>query len=273
MKRRVWQLSSTIIQNGYLPGFLNLTIYQGFLKGYCVPTLNCYACPGAFCSCPIGTLQHFSMTNRFPFFLIGFLGVVGTGVGRMTCGWLCPFGLLQDMLKKITRKVVHLPQWMGNLKYLSLILIAIALPFFLKDMWFSKLCPAGGVEAAIPWAIGGSSRSPDMAGLNVRSMITSLFWIKIAILSFFLVAMVFVKRPFCRFACPLGAIFSAMNRISLVKMKFDSKKCTSCKICNRVCPVDLDVPSQLDSPECIKCLECTKCPEKAISVVFGLRSR
>lgn len=265
-------MASAVVHNSYLPGYLNLTIYQGLLKGYCVPTLNCYACPGAFCSCPIGSLQHFALTGRFPFFLLGFLGLVGTSVGRMTCGWLCPFGLLQDLLKRLSVKNIHLPRWMGNLKYASLVLIAIMLPFFLKDMWFSKLCPAGGIEAAIPWAVGGSSRSPDMAGLNVRSMISSMFWIKMAILSFFLIAMVFIKRPFCRTACPLGAILSLMNRVSFVTLRFDAEKCTGCKICNRLCPVDLDVPSQIRSPECIRCLECTKCPEKAISVKLGFRS-
>lgn len=271
MKRRLWQVTSAIVHNAYLPGYLNLTIYQGLLKGYCTPTLNCYACPGAFASCPIGSLQHFVATRRFPFLLVGFLGLVGTSVGRMSCGWLCPFGLLQDVLKKASRRVVHLPRWMGNLKYVSLVGLAIGLPFVLKDMWFSKLCPAGGVEAAIPWAVGGSSKSPDLAGLDVRSMITSMFWIKISILAFFFIAMVLVKRPFCRTACPLGAIFSLMNRISLVRLEIDRNRCTGCRLCYKVCPVDLDVPSQLDSGECIKCLECTNCPEKAISVKFGLK--
>jgi ferredoxin-type protein NapH len=272
MKRRLWQIISTILHNAYLPAFANLTIYQGFLKGGCTPALNCYACPAAFMSCPIGSLQHFAIRHQFPFLLVGFFGLVGMGVGRMTCGWLCPFGFFQDMLKKISRRVVKLPAWMGNLKYVSLVVLAILLPFFLGDMWFSKLCPAGAVEAAIPWAVAGSSDAPEWAGLDVRSMIGSFFWIKMAILGFFLALMVVVKRPFCRTFCPLGAIFSLFNRISLVRLRLDKSKCTQCGLCDRMCPVDLKVLEQLDSPECIKCLECMKCPAHAITATFGFKA-
>jgi len=222
-------------------------------------------------SCPIGALQQFLMGRHVPFFLLGFLGLVGAGVGRMTCGWLCPFGFLQDMMKKITGRVVKLPKWTGRLKYVSLVVLALVLAFLLSDLWFCKLCPAGGIEGAIPWTLGGMG--PDSpAGFDVVSMIGSLFWIKMVILGAFLVAMVFVKRPFCRTMCPLGAIFALFNRISLVRLRVDMKVCTQCGICERVCPVDLEPYWEIDSPECIKCLECTKCPVGAIKVGFGLRS-
>jgi ferredoxin-type protein NapH len=269
MKRRVWQIVSAVLHNAYLPGYLGISVYQGFLKGLCVPTLNCYACPGAFMSCPIGALQHFAMGRQFPFFLVGFMGLVGVGIGRMTCGWLCPFGFLQDMMKKISRRVVKLPRWMGKLKYVSLVILAILMPFFLADQWFSKLCPAGAVEGALPWALGGWG--PDSAaGFDVVSMIGSLFWIKMALLGAFLVGMIFIKRPFCRTMCPLGAIFSLFNRISLVRLQVDTKACTECGLCERMCPVDIKPYWEADSPECIKCLECTKCPNHAITVRFGL---
>ena len=106
--------------------------------------------------------------------------------------------------------------------------------------------------------------------LDVRSMIGTFFWIKMVIVAAFLVAMVFVKRPFCRTFCPLGAIFSLFNRISLVKLRLDKSKCTECGLCRRLCPVDLNAYLELDSPECIKCLECTKCPTGAITARFGL---
>lgn len=284
-QRRPWQITSAILHNAYFPasiGFVlyrgslylptlaNITLYQGFLKGYCTPTLNCYACPGALMSCPIGALQHFAIRHQFPFFLTGFLGLIGVGVGRMTCGWLCPFGFLQDLLKKASKRVARLPAWMGNLKYVSLVVIAVMLPFLLGDLWFSKICPAGGLEGAFPWLAAGVPDSPDLAGLDVRAMITGFFWIKMAILVIFVVAMVFVKRPFCRIFCPLGAIFSLFNRISLVRLHFDEDLCTDCAFCERICPVDLKAYRQLDSLECIKCLECTKCPTGAIKATFGL---
>ncbi len=269
-KRRLWQSLSTILHNVYVPGFLAMTVYQGALKGFCAPTLNCYACPGAVMSCPIGALQHFVIGRQVPFFLLGFLGLVGAGVGRMTCGWLCPFGFLQDMMKRISGRRVRLPRWLGKLKYVSLAILALLLPLFLGEMWFSKLCPAGGIEGAIPWTLGG--RGPDSAaGFDVVSLIGPMFWIKMVILGAFLVGMVFIKRPFCRTMCPLGAIFSLFNKASLVRLHVDRRACNDCGLCERMCPVDLRPHLEIDSPECIKCLECTKCPKGAIGVGFALK--
>jgi len=271
-KRRIWQSLSAILHNAYIPGFVGMTIYQGALKGFCVPTLNCYACPGAVMSCPIGVLQHFVIARQFPFFLLGFLGLVGAGVGRMTCGWLCPFGFLQDMMKKLSGWKVKLPRWMGKLKYVSLAILALLLPFLFGEMWFSKLCPAGSIEGAIPWALGGNG--PDSAaGFDVVSLIGPMFWIKMVILGAILVGMVFIKRPFCRTMCPLGAIYSLFNKASLVRLRVDRKTCTDCGLCERMCPVDLKPQLEIDSPECIKCLECTKCPTGAIKAGFALRGR
>jgi ferredoxin-type protein NapH len=263
MKRRIWQIVSAVLHNAYLPGFFGLSLYQGFLKGYCTPTLNCFACPGAVTSCPIGALQHFAIGRQFPFFVVGFMGIVGAGVGRMTCGWLCPFGFLQDMMKKISGRVMRLPRWMGNLKYVSLGVLAVLLPLTLQDMWFSKLCPAGGIEGAIPWTLGGIGPQ-SAAGFDVVSLIGGIFWTKMFILGSFLVAMVFIKRPFCRTMCPVGAIFSLFNRMSFVRMRVDTTACNSCGVCRRMCPVDIQPHLEIDSPECIKCLECTRCPEDAI---------
>jgi ferredoxin-type protein NapH len=272
MKRRIWQIISTVLHNAYLPGFFGMSLYQGFLKGVCTPGLNCYACPGALASCPIGALQHLVIGRQFPFFVVGFLGLVGVSAGRMTCGWICPFGFLQDMMKKLSKRVVRLPRWAGRLKYAALIILALLMPFLLGEMWFSKLCPAGGIEGAIPWALGG--RGPDSAaGFDVAGLIGSLFWAKIVILGAFLVGMVFIKRPFCRTFCPLGAIFSLFNKVSLVRMWVDKKACTECGICERLCPVDLKPYEEIDTPECIKCLECTKCPTGAIKVGLGLGGR
>jgi ferredoxin-type protein NapH len=268
-KRRIWQIAAAIAQNGYFPAYFTSFLYQGFLKGGCTPTLNCYACPSAFMSCPIGSLQNFAIRRQFPFFLVGFFGVVGMGVGRMTCGWLCPFGLLQDGMKKISRRVVRLPDWVGSFKYVSLVVLAIALPFFLAESWFSKVCPAGGIEGAIPWAVAGALKVPALGGMDVGSMLGTMFWVKMGILALFLVAMVFVKRPFCRTSCPMGAVFSLFNRLSFVRLKVDEGLCNKCDFCRDVCPVDLHAYDQVDSPECIKCLECVKCPSGAIKVKLG----
>jgi ferredoxin-type protein NapH len=268
-KRHIWQAVSTAVHNGYIPAYFTTFLYQGALKGGCTPTLNCYACPSAFFSCPIGSLQNFAMRRQFPYLLVGFFGVVGMAVGRMTCGWLCPFGFLQDGMKKISRRVVRLPAWTGYLKYVSLIVLAIALPIWLTESWFSKLCPQGAVEGAIPWAVAGLAGNDALQGMDIGVMIGKMFWTKMAILGGLLVAMVYIKRPFCRTACPMGAILSLFNKISFVRLRVDDHACIDCNFCRDVCPVDLRANRQVDSPECIKCLECTKCPQGAIKTVLG----
>ena len=97
------QLLFTIVTNGYMYGFLGGKIYQGSLKYICVPGLNCYSCPGAVAACPIGALQALLNQRGFqvPFAALGFFFIFGSVLGRFVCGWLCPFGLVQDLLHKI----------------------------------------------------------------------------------------------------------------------------------------------------------------------------
>ena len=101
--RTAVQLGWTALTNGYAAGFAKGTIYKGELKRVCVPGLNCYSCPGALGSCPIGSLQAVlgDRDHWFSFYAVGFLLFIGALLGRFVCGWLCPFGLVQDLLHKI----------------------------------------------------------------------------------------------------------------------------------------------------------------------------
>ena len=79
LKRRVIQLACALIYNAHLKGFGEGTIYQGSLKGMCVPGLNCYSCPGAVAACPLGSLQSAmgSIPSRIPYYLLGLLILFG----------------------------------------------------------------------------------------------------------------------------------------------------------------------------------------------------
>ena len=94
------QSAFTALSNGYLRGFAKGEIFTGDSKIVCVPGLNCYSCPGALGSCPIGALQAVLGSRKFQisFYVLGFLMMVGAICGRFVCGWLCPFGLVQDLL-------------------------------------------------------------------------------------------------------------------------------------------------------------------------------
>ena len=94
------QSVAALIQNANFKGFFTGKIYTGAGKNVCVPGLNCYSCPGAVGACPLGSLQNYlsGMKFRFPYYVLGLLLFFGALLGRAVCGFLCPFGFLQDLL-------------------------------------------------------------------------------------------------------------------------------------------------------------------------------
>lgn len=266
--RLPFQIIYTIITNGYLYGYLNRKIYKGSLKYACVPGLNCYSCPGAVGSCPIGALQAALNERKIqvPFAVIGFFFIFGSIFGRFVCGWLCPFGLFQDLLHKIPifKKKKQLPhhQILKYGKYLvlfGLVIIGSSFLFtgFVKVPAFCKyLCPSGTLMGAIPLLSTNE---------QLRSQIGGLFYWKLGVLIFLAILSIKIYRPFCQYLCPLGAIYGWFNRFSLVQIHWQKESCTSCMVCRKACPVNLS-PEQISvSPECIKCGKCVEaCPEKCL---------
>jgi polyferredoxin len=280
MLRRVVQIISALAANPYFPSLFRRQFYQGQIKGICVPILNCYSCPLAVGACPIGSLQNSLASLRssiaaaqyqLGLYIIGTLGFVGSLIGRMPCGWLCPFGLMQELLYKISTPKFSIPRFVSYLKYAFLVIMVVALPVLIIDefgygqTWFCKLiCPAGTLEAGLP-----------MVGLseNIRSQIGSLFSWKVGLLVIFLGWMVVSKRPFCRVICPLGAYFSLFNKVSFFRMTVDHGKCVKCDACYRNCPTELRIYETPNSPDCIRCLECVKaCEFGAVNSEFVYNS-
>lgn len=262
------QLIFTILTNGYTYGYLHGKIYQGNLKYTCVPGLNCYSCPGALASCPIGALQ--ALLNRqgyrIPFAALGFFFLFGSLLGRFVCGWLCPFGLAQDLLHRIPvfhkKKRLPLHHVLKYGKYLVLVLFVIFGSLFLfggfaKVPAFCKyICPSGTLFGALP-LLAANGQLREQAG--------GLFLWKLAVLLFILILSVKVYRPFCQYLCPLGAIYGLFNRFSLVQIHWEEEKCVSCGACERACPVALSVREISRSPECIRCGRCVSaCPESCL---------
>ncbi len=275
--RLLVQVLFTALTNGYLLGFARGRIYQGESKQICVPGLNCYSCPGAVASCPIGSLQAVlgSRNYRFSFYVIGFLMIVGSLMGRVVCGWLCPFGLAQDLLHKIpfVKKIRKVPfdKQLRYLKYVILAVFVVALPLFLVNVagegtpWFCKLiCPAGTLLAGIPLV----SMNPAL-----QAAVGFLFGWKIFLLILVVLLSVMIYRPFCKYLCPLGAIYGIFNRFSLYRYEVDEEKCTKCGLCQQKCEMDVKVFETPNSAECIRCGKCIKvCPQQAIHTTLQ-RSR
>jgi ferredoxin-type protein NapH len=275
--RRVWfQALAALGINSYLPNWLNGQIYQGQIKGVCFPVLNCYSCPSAVGACPIGAIQTFMASLRFnlsigqrqfALYVLGTLGAVGSIVGRMPCGFLCPFGFIQELLYKIPTPKLRIPAFLSYFRYAFLVVLVFALPLLIVDemgfgqTWFCKwVCPDGTLIAGIPLIL---------LNQNLRELVGFMFTWKMAILALFLVWMVVTTRPFCRTTCPLGAILGLFNKGSVFRMAVDDEKCTKCNLCLRDCPVGIKIYDSANSPNCIRCLKCLdSCRYGAISHEF-----
>ena len=272
LKRRVLQLACALIYNAHLKGFGEGTIYQGSLKGMCVPGLNCYSCPGAVAACPLGSLQSAmgSIPSRIPYYLLGLLILFGLFLGRLICGFLCPFGLIQELLHKIPGPKIRknrVTRALSYTKYGILVVFVLYLPLFYgyhqgypMPAFCKYICPAGTLEGGLPLTAMDSS---------LRMMLGNLFSWKVALMIGILAASVFLYRFFCRFLCPLGAVYSLFATVSLFGIQEEEDKCIKCGKCVTHCSMDI---KRVGDRECIHCGACRSvCPVHAISWKNPLR--
>jgi len=281
--RKLSQTTFALLQNFYLVGFFTSGMYSGYFKGFCCPSLNCASCPAALFGCPIGMLQNSlaslkALTLKKATFILGyvvsFFLIYGVLLGRFVCGWVCPFGFLQELLYKFPAPKVDFTQKFSPLKKLKwgvLVLLCLTLPLTALNSlgygepWFCKyLCPAGTLEAGITHLFIMPS---------LFTLVGTTFFIKVFFLLLILMLCIMENRFFCKTLCPLGLIYGIFNKFSLITLTIDKEKCNACGLCQKVCPVKLNPLEGLDSIECIRCLNCLKvCPKKAIKVQVLIRN-
>lgn len=280
MKRRIVQVFSLFLHNGYLVFPFTKTLYTGPLKGFCAPGLNCYSCPASLFSCPLGVLQNILSALKIlkwqtliaPFlYLLGFFLFFGLTLGRFICGWVCPFGFFQDLIYKIPflkRKITFPWRTQKYLKHLVLIGLVFWVPLTFQNeigygiLGFCKfLCPAGTLEAGYLNLILTS---------ELWDYIGRLFYFKTLFLLGVMILVLVDYRFFCKNLCPLGLIYGLFNKFSFLRFKIDVDRCTRCKACEKICPVDIYPLEEPNSVECIRCLNCVKiCPHHAIHIEKG----
>ncbi|MBQ9459975.1 MAG: 4Fe-4S binding protein [Oscillospiraceae bacterium] len=270
LKRRLIQLYAALLYNAQAKGFVTGKIYTGKAKAVCVPGLNCYSCPGAVGACPLGALQNAlgHSGSRIGFYVFGILMLYGLILGRTICGWLCPFGLVQELLHKLPTpklKKSRVTRALSYLKYLVLAVFAAAIPIWyelrrgIPVPGFCKyICPAGTLEGAMLLL----PNRPEFL-----SMLGPLFTGKFVILVLVVLASIFCHRAFCRFFCPLGAIYGLFNRIAVVGVKVEPERCSGCGACVRACPMDVRAVGDRECVSCGRCMDV--CARKAISLKAG----
>lgn len=274
--RRWVQGASALLHNAYLAFPWTGTLYTGPLKQLCTPGLNCYSCPAAVVSCPLGTLQHFLAalrpslrwgTYQLGFYVVGLLVAVGLLAGRFPCGWLCPFGFLQDGLHRIPSPKLRMPPLLTWVRYglLAALLVVVPLwavtPLGHGEAWYCRfVCPAGTLEAGALLSI-----MPDL-----RGQLGAVFAWKVLALAAVAGWAVTTYRPYCRSLCPLGAVYGIFNRWSLLRVHWEAENCRDCRACADGCAAGVD-PRSGDSPSCLRCFGCAarRCPTGALSVRVG----
>ena len=270
---RGWiQAGAVLLTNPHLPNFLRGGLYRGPGKTVCVPGLNCYSCPAAAGACPIGAFQAVAGSSKFHFsyYITGLLILMGVLLGRFICGFLCPFGWLQELMHRIPVKKRSTKPLapLTCLKYGVLLVMVVILPAVavsdvgLGDPFFCKyLCPQGVLEGAIPLALTNA---------GIRAALGVLFTWKFVILLTVLALSAVFFRPFCKWLCPLGAFYALFNQVSMVQMNVDRTKCVACGTCARACRMDVDVTKAPNHTECIRCGMCVRqCPTGAVRFRCG----
>lgn len=264
-RRKIIQLYTALLFNANFKGFISGNISKANTKSMCIPGLNCYSCPGAVGACPLGSLQgSFSAGKSTVYYVCGILVLFGILFGRMICGFFCPFGLIQELLHKIkTPKLKKGPvtRILSALKYVILVFFVFIVPilYAFKDTplpaFCKYICPAGTLE-------GGIGLLANEVNASYFSMLGPLFTWKFLLLVSFVVGSIFVFRLFCRFVCPLGALYSLFNKVSIFGVKLEKSKCTQCGLCVSHCKMDI---KHVGDRECISCGECMGvCPTNAI---------
>ncbi len=229
----------------------------------------------------------------FPWIPLASFFVVVAFLGRSLCGWVCPFGLVQDIMGYVKKKHMELSrrthEWMIYIKYVVLVLVLLvsgslaamlasgsgegfssALGAFAVAP-FSALSPADTLFALIPNGVFTLVNSGVDVFLSGALAVRPLLWARFVILGAVLVFAAYVPRSWCKYFCPHGAILAFLNRFSFLGLSRDPVKCAKagCNDCVAACPMNvpiLELPwEKFTHPECIYCLKCADaCTTKAI---------
>jgi polyferredoxin len=238
-------------------------IHSAAVSRWCLPVMNCEACIYGWLGCPVGMIRNSLTMHEFPWIPLAIVLGIGVLVGRFFCGWICPIGLLQDLLHKIPSRKFPVPRWTTWIKYPVLAGSVFAAAWTLggdSPWFFCNFCPTAGVQVVLPAAI----MERDVLKLFEQPA-------KFASTLAMLLGAVALSRPFCKILCPIGALVAITNKIMPWKLHLNGNSCIHCRKCERSCPMDLPVMKHQDAavsrdPECILCHECkSACPVDAIA--------
>lgn len=260
-----------------------------------LPVLQSLGSPAKTVGDAFAVTQYMLYETVFPWLPLASFLIAAVLLGRMLCGWVCPFGFIQEILGYVKRKHKEISprthKDMINLKYIILgivLFISItvsatavmgigqsykdALGVFAQAP-FNALSPHDTLFAILPTMTFNAftAEAPFADILGAIATLPPLFWARLIILGLVIAFAVYTPRSFCKYLCPVGAIMALLNHFSFLGLKRDVVHCTKegCRSCVEACPMKvpiLDLPwKKFTHPECIYCLECVDaCSAKAI---------
>nr|WP_295262247.1 FMN-binding protein [uncultured Blautia sp.] len=179
-------------------------------------------------------------------------------VGRFFCGFFCSFGAVQDLLWLGSHRLRALFPGKRNLKKADRIFRFAkyaVLFYFIIFIWSGVTA----VKTAGPWQVFGQYVSfGHWPGLKLLLSVGGVLLLLIFIGS------LFVQRFFCRYFCPMGAIYSLISQTSFLKIDKPRKECGKCHLCTSKCTMGMDLTKKdrIAGGECISCQKCVSwCPK------------
>lgn len=246
-------------------------------------------------------LQFMLYNVVFPWLAIASFLIIGILLGKSFCGWVCPFGFVQDLIGFAKRKKMQIsPRTHESMIYVKYGVLGItlfvsvtfsvskltgsgyayesALGIFAKAP-FTTLSPAETLFATLPKMIldfrNTVLEAPFFEVLSGIANVPLLFWFQLAIMISVLVFSAYVPRGWCKYFCPHAAIMAIMNKFSFLGLRRDPVKCAKgeCRLCVEACPMNvrvLNLPwEKFSDVECIYCMKCVDaCPNKAIKLKY-----
>lgn len=263
--RHLTQLLATVFANGKLLGLAS--------TGLIVPYLHVTQSPWSTVHGAYESLEYTIARGVFPLLVLGVIYLTAVTVGRLFCGWACPFGLVQDILSYLPFKKEKLSasttSQLKDLKWavLGFSLISVILVAWRRasamghedpmgvfsDSPFSVISPAGTLFAYLPWLALWNTNVLLSAGL--------IAWIKLALCVAVLVPSVYIPRFFCRYLCPMGTLLEPLSSYKVLRIARSSKTPVqdANKVLGDVCPMGVQLEKEdyvSDHPSCIHCGKC-----------------
>jgi len=268
-----------------------------------LPVLLSMGAPSKIVGEAFAALQYMLYETIFPWFPIAIFLLFSLFLGRTLCGWVCPFGFIQDLMSYVKRRHMKVSldshRTLIKIKYLLLsiilfisITVSVSLVFspsagmsyvqalgIFSEAPFTVLSPSDTMFAVLPrmflnlrYLIYEQSFWEIVAGITTFS---PLLWIRLIVFFAVMILAAYVPRSWCKYLCPNGALMAILSRLSFLGLKRELTKCTKaeCRICVEVCPMNVRITElsweKFNDPECIYCLRCVDaCPTKALKLKF-----